>query len=494
MTVIKPVKLSAPQEDFVSSTCERNLFLSGVGSGKSHCAGLLSADLITNYPRVTGFIAANTYQQLSKSTLDRVFKVWKNTFGWEQNVHYMVNKMPPKEWLCYHPKLESYDKTITFSNGGLIFTASLDNYTTIDGSEFGWAILDETKDTKEIAVKEVIVARLRQKGIWINADGELFDNDNKANGELKGWNPLYILTSPAKVQWLNEWFGIGEQQEIEEIHKKIFSETEYYSKELDGKHTVISSTYHNRENLPENYISNLISDYAGNQNRLNMLIYGSPVAKTGGEYVSGFDRMKSIQKCDYDPKLPIHVSFDFNVIHVSILCYHIIKTENGYQVRYFDEICLEAPRNNTESACIEFVGKYFVGKENRGLFYTGDASGSNRTVQSTEHCYDTIRRVFQPYIFTSSDRTIKRNPPLIKSRDFCNKVLAGGFKQLEVIVSPKCKKLIADFDFLKEGPDGGYIKKKTKDENTGLEYEKYGHLFDTFKYSLIASFPSLYSL
>lgn len=493
MAAVEEIILSAPQEEFITSTCERNLFLAGTGSGKTHIAFLLSADFIKQAPNVIGFIGANTHKQLAKSTLKRIFDGWAKAFKWKQGRDFVVNIIPPKSWIIYGEKLESYEGTISFANGALIFTSSLENYSAIDGSEFGWAILDETKDTREEAVKEVIVNRLRQVGMWINDDGERFNDASKAKGQnVRGWNPLYILSSPAKVEWINEWFDIAEQNTVEEIHKHIFSETDYYWREKDGKCVVISSTFHNQPNLPKNYISNLMADYGNNINRINMLIYGSPVAKTGGEYVSGFDRMKTVKECEYIPGLPIHVSFDFNVIFVTVLCFQVLKTETGYQDRYFDEICLEAPRNNTEAACKEFVGKYFEGKPNYGLFYTGDASGNNRSVQSTEHCYQTIQRIFRPYISSNSDRTLTRNPFLVQSRDFINKGLSGGFPQIEIVISPKCKKLINDFEFLKEGADGGYVKQKVKDKQTGKEYEKNGHCFDAYKYSQVATHRQLY--
>lgn len=494
MPAVKEIVLSDPQEEFVSSACERNLLLAGTGSGKSHAAILLSADFVKNFPNVVGFIGANTHKQLAKSTLKRVFDGWAKYFGWKQDIHFRVNKQPPKEWIKYGEKLESYEGTITFSNGAVIFTASLENYSAIDGSEFGWAILDETKDTREEAVKEVIINRLRHVGMWINDECQVFNDISKATGtNIRGWNPLYILTSPAKVQWINEWFGIDDQDTVEEIHRHIFNHDDYYSSEKDGKKVIIYSTYHNQDNLPKNYIANLIADYGGDENRINAFIYGSPVAKTGGEYVSGFRRMETVKPCDLVPDTPIHVSFDFNAIFVTVLCFQVVRLESGaYQVRYFDEICLEAPRNTTEAATLEFKGRYFDGKPNVGLFFTGDASGKNRTHQSNEHAYQTIERILRPHISTNSNRTILKNPLVIPARDFVNKCLAGGFPQIEIVISPRCKRLINDFQFLKQAPDGGYVVEMVEDKASGKKYEKNGHAFDTFKYSLIATFPTLF--
>lgn len=491
MAVTKEIEVSDPQDEILTSCCNRNLFLAGIGSGKSHCGGLVSADFIINYPFMRGFIGANTHQQLSKSTLDRIFKVWSTNFGWKRDVHYVVNKIPPKAWIKYGEQLESYDKTISFNNGCLILTSSLENYTAIDGTEFGWGILDETKDTKEEAVKEVIIGRLRQPGMWINPDGELVTLDGQGH---ESYNPLFIFTSPAKVDWINEWFGISDQEVIEEIHSLIFSKTTYYVKESNDMKVVISSTYHNEDNLPKGFIEGLIRDYAGNPTRLNMLIYGSPVAKTGGEYVTGFDRMTHVKPVQFDPEKAVHCSFDFNVTpYNTLLLFHVVKLNSGkYQMRFFDEICLESPRNNTEAVCREAFDRYV--EKAKGLFYTGDESGKKRDTRGYEHDFDIIERMFHKKITNASNRRFRRNPSLTASRDFINKLLAGGFDHIEpTIIDPKCKNLIKDLEFLKEAPDGGPLKQKTKGQN-GEMYEKYGHCFDAFKYAHIATYSAYFEI
>jgi hypothetical protein len=491
VSALKEITVSAPQDEILSSCEDRNLALWGVGSGKSHTAGFLSADFVRNYPHVRGFIGANTYQQLAKSTLDRIFKVWNDTFRWVEGEQYVVDRIPPDNWPRFGPKLKSYENTITFNNGALVFTASLDNYKAIDGTEFGWAVLDETKDTKEEAVKEVIVARLRQVGMWKDADCNIYGA--RPIGECKSWNPLFIFTSPAKVDWINEWFGLGDQETVEEIHRKIFSETDYYVRCQNGQKVVIASTHHNQANLPEDYIANLIRDLGGNQNRINMLVYGSPVATTGGEYYGAFERMRHVKACELVEGVPIHAWFDFNRNpYITLVLAQVIRKEGVFTVSVFDEMCLEQPRSNTEALCLEFEGKYMLKRAKVGLFYSGDATGKSEKTSALEHDYAIIRRMLYRYLTNSSDRTLISNPHLVPSRDFVNKILSGGFVNIQLVISPRCKNLIADLEFLKEGPDGGPLKQIVKDAVKGKSYQKYGHTSDALKYGLIATFNTLY--
>ena len=103
-------EFSDPQLEILESTAQIKLFHAGVGSGKTHIIGADNLILAINYPHVRGFIGANTYSQLSKSTLVGVFKLWAS-FGIIRDVHYVVNIMPPPDYKIYGERLERYNNT-----------------------------------------------------------------------------------------------------------------------------------------------------------------------------------------------------------------------------------------------------------------------------------------------------------------------------------------------------------------------------------------------
>jgi len=481
----KHIILSKPQEEILRSTKQRILALAGQAGGKSHTGGLISAELVINFPQARGFIGANTYNQLSKSTLDRIFEVWGDMFGWKRDKHYVVNIMPDPSWIKYGQKLESYDKTICFDNGAVIFTASLDNYKSIDGTQFTWAILDETKDTKEEAVKEVITGRLRQRTLWVK-DGEVYGHEIEGG---ESWNPLYVLTSPAKVRWINEWFELDDK--YDEISKRIFSKEDYYSLDTANKKVVIYSTYHNEQNLPANFIEQRVNDLKGSPHLIDMLIYGSPIAKSGGEFFSQFSRMDHVKDVPFVEGQPIHISLDFNVSpYITMTCWQIIRDGEKFKANCFDEFCLPSPKNNTEALCKEFEQKYLYTRK-VPLFYYGDASGSNQSTVSKEHNFDILERVLRKYLNDNSKRVMKKNPSVVGSRDFVNKIFANGLP-IEITIDSKCKHLIADLEFMKEAPDGGKLIEKAKDAVTGATYEKWGHTSDSLRYFVLSAFKDYF--
>jgi hypothetical protein len=498
--------VSGPQEAVMLSTSDRTLFLAGVGSGKSHGIALESAEYIVNFPEVSGFIGANTYRQLSQSTLKRVFDTWLKEFNWVKGIDYVVDNIPPEHFRRFGAPLKSYESTICFATGCMILTASLENYKVLDGTEFGWAMLDETKDTKEEAVKEVIVARLRQQGMWIDEAGVLYNRANfnarlvdgrwrldassgslqlldmETGGQIRAYTPLKIYTSPAKVDWLNLWFGLTKY--YEQIQKRIFSKTDFFYLADQNKCVVIGSTYHNQYNLPIGYIDKLLEAYAGNENLIEMLIYGSPIAKAGGEFVPSFNRLQHVKAVTHDPNEPVHVTYDFNVVpHMTELCAQLVQGDDGrLKLRVFREYCLAAPLNNTAAVCNALLNEY--GQElYQGLFFYGDPAGRARQTVTTEYTdnYDVIAKLLAGYAGSNSDRVAHAAPSVVKSRDFLTALFNGNYG-IDIEIDESCEHFIHDLEYCKEGPDGKMLKPKYKDPQTKQTYERYGHCLDAFRY------------
>lgn len=483
------LEFSEPQLDIITSTAQTNLMHCGVGSGKTFVIGARNAFYARLYPHVRGFIGANTYSQLSKSTLVGVFKFWEEKVGWKRDIHYVVDRIPPEGFKIIGPKLKDYTNTISFANGKLIFLASLDNYKVIDGTEFGHADLDETKDTKEEAVREVIVARLRQPGLYVTPTGDIV---TEMGPGCTGFNPLNIYTSPAKTEWLSEWFELPKY--YDDIADSIFSETDYFRKRSGNKLVVIASTYHNKDNLAQGYIERLIEENKHSQHRINMLVYGSPIGKAGNEYYNTYERAKHAVDRDTPDNVPVHLSFDFNrVPYITLGLYKIWmdKEKNRWQVHRFDEICLEPPHNTTEHLCdkaIELYAHLFK----KGIYIYGDSSGKNRRTNSNEHDYDVIFRKLKRFLSNSSDRSsedrVIHNQSVKHRKEFMNRVFYGSLP-IDYTIATRCKNMHKDCEFLREAPDGGKIKEKDKNG-----HEKYGHCSDEQEYLFTSAFNQFFNI
>lgn len=491
--------ISEPQRAILKSTKSMNLFLGGVGSGKTYLLGIKTYQLIRNFPRMRGFIGANTAMQLTQSTLFRIREYWKSIGIIEYdklgapNGQYVINRQPPQHFNKEGHSFDSYYNIISFINGCVIFIGSLENSAAHSGKEMAWAVLDETWDTREEDVKEIILARIRQRGIYL------------VNGELKAvgtpeqqYNPLYIVTSPAKVEWLNQLFELDKY--IDEISKLIYSDKTFFFKEFDNKCAVISSTYHNVHNVGEAYIKNILDN--NSQARGAALIYANPFSQTGGEFYSSFDRLKHVGSVQYLPDLPIHISFDQNSVPYNSAGLSQIRRvderwgpfEWYWEWRFFDEIALPNPRNSTEEVCDEFIEKYDRYKPQ--IYYYGDASGHSRkvTAQKTdfEHHYQMVEYKLAKYLVNGSDRTLFVNPSIPLRRDFMNKMFEGKMP-IKFIADEGCHYIISDMMYVKQALDGGKDKHIVEDKETGDKYQKYGHFGDLIEYCAVELFKTYYN-
>lgn len=481
--------LSLPQLQIFLSTSQINLFLSGVGSGKTHLDGLISYNLIQKFPEVKGFIGANTYDQLNTSTFYRIREVWK-FFGineYEEKTkqgHYVVNKQPPQTWNLKGHNFITYNNIVTFCNSATIFLGSLDNAKAHEGKEFGWAILDETKDTKEDDVKDIILARLRQKGIYVK-DGT-FTNEITNNPCC----PLYISTSPAKVDWINNWFEL--EKDIVEIQENIYKKDDYFVKRLNNKFCVISSTYHNERNLPSNYIENKKLDWS--KEKFNTLIYANPFTRTGAEYYSSFDRIANCGNYEYDKNMPLHITFDFNYVPYNSATIWQIKEEKGvYNCYCIDEIILKNPRNSDQDMCETFLARY-KHKHNSSLYIYGDATGRAGTTLNKEikSHIGLIENYLKSMMFNNSMRVPKSNPTNDSRREFMNRIFENKLP-IRIFVDEKCHIMIADLTYTKQDMiNGGKDKHIVTDPETKEKYQKYGHTGDGMEYFICECFKSYF--
>ena len=155
-------------------------------------------------------------------------------------------------------------------------------------------------------------------------------------------------------------------------------------------------------------------------------------------------------------------------------------------MQQFDEMCLEHPRNNTPALCVAIREKYEG--HSPTLFFYGDASGNRRDTRGAETDYTIVGRELKMFLVHGSDRTERRNPPVLRRRDFINDIFAGKTPGITLSIGEHCRNQVNDMLNLKEDANGHKLKEKAKDPHSGITYEKYGHCSDTLDYITTAIF------
>lgn len=502
------IKLHTPQLRVFKSRKALTLNMAGQRAGKSHLIGIKSGIFVKKAPKIKGMIAANTYMQLTQSTLVAVKKVWRDYFGITEydskgnpNGHYVIHKHPPKHFIKFD-NYDNYRSIISFANGAIIYIASLDNYMAHDGKEIGWAELDETKDTKEEALKAVILARLSQPGLFYQNDTGQIDylEETEDTTGYSPYNPCCINTSPAVgvVKWLTDMFNLPEYEK--EIYDKVTDPNDFFYLENGNQAVCIYSTYWNAHNLPDNYIEIRLSNLSENEGL--KYIFGYPFARTGDSYFRNFSKSEHVMPVVYNPALDIHLTYDFNVKpYMTQLCAQVEAVEvlQEFQIRVFKEYCLPSPQNSTEAVCKRFLEDFE--QYDPHIYFYGDASGDYRQAGSGDHTqFDTVREVLSYYISRSSDRVPRKNKSVFNRRDFVDKILErkltipynGMEYTVVLIIDENCKETISDMQWLKEGLDGK-LKEQVKDKETNVKYEKLGHTSDALEYLVCELLDDYYS-
>lgn len=174
----------------------------------------------------------------------------------------------------------------------------------------------------------------------------------------------------------------------------------------------------------------------------NHIWLGIPRDESLNNVVKGFTK-DNIAPITYQPNMPLHLTWDFNVDPMSCILAH--KTAD--KVFYFDEFILE--NASTEQTIKEVIKAYPDHKAS--IIINGDASGDNRSTQSEWSNYVIIRNVLRSHYKTNPIHLhLRPSNPRIKNRiaAFNAKVLSYDGKR-GLYVDPKCEKLLYNIYNLK---------------------------------------------
>lgn len=178
-------------------------------------------------------------------------------------------------------------------------------------------------------------------------------------------------------------------------------------------------------------------------------------------------------KCTYDPNLPVYLIFDFNVIN-SVL---VMQKQNG-GLRFIREFHAkeDEPEEDLEDICKEIARLY----GNNFLFFTGDASGNNRSAytKGNQSAWQLIVGYMKMYgaRFCNFDAVPTVNPETAPACFICNALIVHYLGNL-IIDEEQCPVLTADIKRMRRKLDGSLDKKDCDKHN-------YGHLGDCFRYAL----------
>lgn len=209
--------------------------------------------------------------------------------------------------------------------------------------------------------------------------------------------------------------------------------------------------------------------------------------RTGGEFLKQFRSEKHVSLFEYDSSLPLHVSFDENVL--PYLTCNVFQLKNG-RLQQIDEIMLKDPLNTLKDTCAEFMKRY--GKNPHGVFVYGDATSkkSDTKIEKGKNFFLLIKGYLAK--LKPQFRVPKANPSVTMSKNFVNDILAGEIEGISFGVDSKCRNSINDYQYCLEDENGKVNKKVIRNKETGQSYQEFGHACDCLRYIATVVFMDKY--
>lgn len=400
--------------------------------------------------------------------------------------------------ICPRSFIKSYNQdtqTVTFTNGSQIifFAENYDDDKELDrwkGLEVNGFLLEECNELQEVSFWKAI----ERAGSYILVD--------KTKKKPK---PIVMMTCNPSKTWVKQLIydrWNGDEEALEKLGPLPDTWLYIPSKIIDNP--FVSEDLEYMESLKT------LPTY-----QYQVFVEGNwdIQLKIGGEYLKYFELDKHViksgdERAQYDPSIPLHISWDDNVnpylpcgifqIKIDIKDESfvvngktIIKSVKYFEVRMIDEIAAKNPLNTVKSVCNEIIRKY--PKHGAGMFVYGDATAEKEDTKLEKGF--SFYRLILDYLkqYKPESRVMNSNPHVYMRGNWMNTVLEKETGHLKILISDRCKVAINDFIELKEDENGGKSKVMETDPKTKQRYQKVGHFTDLLEYFLCSRFSDLFA-
>ena len=298
-----------------------------------------------------------------------------------------------------------------------ILFRSVDDFERLRGTNLAWFGVDELTYTPEQS--------------WLRLEGRLRD-------------PLAARLCG---------FGVWTPKGFDWVHRRFVREP------VAGYEAVQATPFENRhvlEQVPDFY-QRLESSYDARFFRQEAM--GEYINVQAGLVYEAFDRSRNVRECGLDAKLPLYWALDFNV---DPMC-SLVAQKDGEEIRVLDEIVLR--RASTAEACEEFHARY---PQHPALTVYGDASGARLQTAGTTD-YRIIREFLTREGYKRFRFQVPLSNPSVRERiALMNAKLLSASGDSNLVVDPRCRGLIQDFEEVTFKTDSQAIDKDRDPRRTHL--------------------------
>jgi phage terminase large subunit len=291
-----------------------------------------------------------------------------------------------------------------------ILLRAVDEFERLRGTNLAWFGLDELTYTQEAS--------------WLRLEGRLRDPRATRLGGFAAW-------TPKGFDWVYKKFIAPDRPDGYVAIRAVASENQYLLDKVPDFYKQLANSYDEKF-----YRQEVLGEY------LNL---------TGGMVYTSFSRDANVRPVTANPLRPLLWALDFNVDPMSSL----VAQMAGSKLLILDEIVIR--NGTTREAAQEFLNR-FSDHEAEVVVY-GDASGNQQqTTGSTD--YQIIREYFAMTTNLTVTYRVPRSNPMVRDRiNLTNSKLRSAAGEQELLVDPKCKELIKDFEQVAYKTDSCQIDK-----------------------------------
>ncbi|MFZ5926845.1 MAG: terminase large subunit domain-containing protein [Acidobacteriota bacterium] len=309
------------------------------------------------------------------------------------------------------------NQAVLMDTGSRILFRSLDEYERLRGTNLAWFGVDELTYASEEA--------------WVRLEGRLRDPQAQRLCGFGVW-------TPKGYDWVWERF----------IHDPV-----------EGYECVQAAPFENRhllERVPDFY-ERLRHSY--DEAFYAQEVLGEYLNPAQGLVYHAFDRKTHVKKLEADAQRELLWALDFNVDPMS----SVVVQEVDGRTHVLDEIVLR--RAGTRDACEEFARRY--GGWKAGVVIYGDACAGRLQTSGT-----TDREIIEGFFAERGERPSyqisRKNPPVRERAALVNAKLRNAAGEVGLLVDPRCKELILDFERVQWAEDSNEIDKAKDPRRTHL--------------------------
>lgn len=290
--------------------------------------------------------------------------------------------------------------------------------------------------------------------------------------------------------------------ELHWIKRKFFDEV---SPELEKRLFTLRTTYKDNYFIGKEYVDRLENMYLHDENMYRIYVKGEwGRIRTGQEFYKWFNNDDHVGETEYDSTLPLHLSWDFNVVpYMSLTIWQVhkrtgqpmysnspIKYPDWWDVKGLAEIAGVTPYNSTEAMCYKFLDEWAERLQHGVLIY-GDATGRARKSSSKQTDYMIIQNLLSRHIIDV--RVPRSNPIPMDVHTFMNRMMYGSLP-IKMTIHPYMKYTLQDFTHVLEDGERRKAKQASRDPVSKQVVEKFGHMSDATDYFFLECFKQYRTL